>query len=192
MLVPVVGGTGEVGQRVVRRLLADGHAVTALAPSANKAEAPRQLGARAVETSLFDPRTPGDALAGHDAVVNLATHIPVGSAATRARAWREDDRIRAAHRCSVRNAELRFVDGCEPTPDRRPRLCSGLLGPYSHVLQAPRRVNMSGIVRRLRRHVELPSLRAFYGALSKSAHRDSCRSRSVQSSNSLTVCRFSR
>ena len=79
MLVPVVGGTGEVGQRVVRRLLADGHAVTALAPSANKAEAPRQLGARAVETSLYDPRTLGDALAGHDAVVNLATHIPVGA-----------------------------------------------------------------------------------------------------------------
>ena len=162
MPVPVVGGTGEVGQRVVRRLLADGHAVTALAPSANKAEAPRQLGARPVETSLFDLPTLDEALAGHDAVVNLATHIPVGSAAIKARAWREDDRIRAAHGCSVRNAQLRFVDGCHPTPDRRPGLCSGLLGPYSHVLQATRRVNMSGVIRRLRQHVELPSLRAFY------------------------------
>jgi nucleoside-diphosphate-sugar epimerase len=34
------------------------------------------------------------AVAGHDAVINLATRIPVGSAAVRARAWREDDRLR--------------------------------------------------------------------------------------------------
>jgi len=47
-----------------------------------------------VRASLFDPDALARAVAGHDAVVNLATHIPAGAAAIRARAWREDDRIR--------------------------------------------------------------------------------------------------
>jgi nucleoside-diphosphate-sugar epimerase len=34
------------------------------------------------------------AVAGHDVVINLATRIPVGAAAIKAKSWREDDRIR--------------------------------------------------------------------------------------------------
>ena len=66
-------------------LVAAGHEVTGLARSAEKAGLQRQ-GARAVQASLFDPDALGRAVAGHDAVVNLATHIPVGSAAIGPRA----------------------------------------------------------------------------------------------------------
>jgi nucleoside-diphosphate-sugar epimerase len=60
-----------------------------------------------VQASLFDPDALGRAVAGHDAVVNLATHIPVGVAAIRARAWREDDRIRTEGSRGLVDAALR-------------------------------------------------------------------------------------
>lgn len=94
MKIFVVGGTGQVGRRAVVRLLAAGHQVSALARTADKAELLRRTGARPVQVSLFDPEALGRAVAGHDVVVNLATHIPVGTAAILAREWREDDRIR--------------------------------------------------------------------------------------------------
>jgi nucleoside-diphosphate-sugar epimerase len=90
----IAGGTGVVGTRTVTLLLAAGHQVTGLARSAEKADQLRRQGARAVQASLFDPDALGRAVAGHDAVVNLATHIPVGTAAIKTRAWRDDDKIR--------------------------------------------------------------------------------------------------
>jgi nucleoside-diphosphate-sugar epimerase len=94
MKVFVAGATGTVGTRTVTLLLAAGHQVTGLARSAEKASLLASQGARPVQASLFDPGALGRAVAGHDAVANLATHIPVGAAAIRPRAWREDDRIR--------------------------------------------------------------------------------------------------
>jgi nucleoside-diphosphate-sugar epimerase len=94
MRVFIAGATGVVGARTVALLVAAGHEVTGLARSAEKAGLLQRQGARAVQASLFDPDALGRAVAGHDAVVNLATHIPVGSAAISARAWREDDQIR--------------------------------------------------------------------------------------------------
>jgi len=94
----VVGGTGEVGHRVVVQLLAAGHQVTALARSVRKSETLHAAGARAVRGSLLDRDALDEALAGQDAVVNLATHVPIGTWVTRtvrARSWREDDRVRA-------------------------------------------------------------------------------------------------
>jgi nucleoside-diphosphate-sugar epimerase len=94
MKVFVAGATGVAGTRTVALLLAAGHQVTGLARSAQRAGLLAGQGARAVQASLFDPDALARAVAGHDAVVNLATHIPAGAAALRARAWREDDRIR--------------------------------------------------------------------------------------------------
>jgi nucleoside-diphosphate-sugar epimerase len=94
MKVFVAGGTGQVGRRTVRGLLAAGHDVTVLARTAGSSGILRQLGAVPVTASLFDADALRRAVAGHDVVLNLATHIPVGSAAVRPGAWREDDRIR--------------------------------------------------------------------------------------------------
>jgi nucleoside-diphosphate-sugar epimerase len=111
MKVFVARATGVVGTRTVTLLLAAGHQVTGLARSAEKADLLRRQGARAVQASLFDPDSLGRAVAGHDAVVNLATHIPVGAAAIRARAWRDDDRIRTEGGRVLVDAALRHEVG---------------------------------------------------------------------------------
>lgn len=94
MKILVAGGTGVLGRRAVPLLVQAGHDVSVLSRSAAKAEAIRSQGGAPVEASLFDPDAIRAAAAGHDAVVNLATHIPPVSKSSRAAAWQENDRIR--------------------------------------------------------------------------------------------------
>jgi nucleoside-diphosphate-sugar epimerase len=94
MRIFVSGGTGVIGRPVVERLVAAGHEVSVLARSAERAVQIRAAGATPVEASLFDPAGLEAAVAGHDAVVNLATHIPAPTRAAGADAWAENDRIR--------------------------------------------------------------------------------------------------
>lgn len=111
MRVFVAGGTGQVGRRAVVSLVAAGHQVTVLARTEDKSELVRRAGAVPVAVSLFDPDGLGLAVAGHDVVVNLATHIPVGSAAIWPGAWREDDRIRTEGSRNLVDAALRHDVG---------------------------------------------------------------------------------
>jgi nucleoside-diphosphate-sugar epimerase len=90
----VAGGTGVLGRRAVRALLDGGHEVTAIARSPEKADALRRWGAGVAEVDLFDPPAVTAAVAGHDVVANLATHIPRTSKAALPGAWKENDRIR--------------------------------------------------------------------------------------------------
>ena len=76
MRVFVAGATGVLGRRAVAALVAAGHEVTALVRSPEKAALARALGATPVAGSLFDPDALRASVAGHDAVCNLATHIP--------------------------------------------------------------------------------------------------------------------
>lgn len=94
MKIFVTGPSGAIGAPAVDHLIQAGHDVTALVRSAAKRDQLERAGARAVQGSLFDPDALRTALAGHDAVVNLATHIPSASDAINNGAWREDDRIR--------------------------------------------------------------------------------------------------
>lgn len=94
MHVFVAGATGVLGSAAVRRLVAGGHEVSGIARGAVKQRALAEAGARAVAADIFDPAAVRAAVEGHDVVCNLATHIPVGSAAMRSAAWRENDRIR--------------------------------------------------------------------------------------------------
>ncbi len=92
MKVFVTGATGVIGRRAVPLLLKAGHEVSVGVRSVDRV-AP--LGARALVVDLFDGRALERALAGHDAVINLATHMP--SSMLRALlpgAWRENDRLR--------------------------------------------------------------------------------------------------
>jgi nucleoside-diphosphate-sugar epimerase len=92
--VLVAGATGVLGWRAVDRLVQAGHAVTGVARTPEKAARLRGLGAAPVEVDLFDAAGLRDAVAGSDAVCNLATHIPRTSKARRDSAWIENDRIR--------------------------------------------------------------------------------------------------
>jgi nucleoside-diphosphate-sugar epimerase len=94
MKVFVAGATGVVGSRAVPLLLHAGHRVTAIARTPEKTTALQAAGATPVTVSLFEPQPLIDAAAGHDAVINLATHIPELARAARSSAWAENDRIR--------------------------------------------------------------------------------------------------
>jgi len=94
MRVFVAGATGVAGRRAVARLVAAGHDVTGIARSAEKEALLASLGARSVRAGLFDPEALRNAIAGHDAVVNLATKIPTLSKMAQMSAWQENERIR--------------------------------------------------------------------------------------------------
>jgi nucleoside-diphosphate-sugar epimerase len=94
MRVLVTGATGVAGRSAVAALVRAGHHVGAVTRGAAKAEAVRALGATPLEVDLFDAEAARDAVAGHDAVCNLATHIPPLTSAGRPSAWHENDRIR--------------------------------------------------------------------------------------------------
>jgi len=94
MRVFVAGATGVLGRRAVAALVGAGHDVTGVVRSPVKADLVRALGATPVEVSLFDADALRAAVAGHDAVCNLATHIPSLARAADPRSWDENNRIR--------------------------------------------------------------------------------------------------
>jgi nucleoside-diphosphate-sugar epimerase len=84
-----------IGSRVVPRLVARGDRVTAVGRTPERRDALRRAGADPVQVDLLDAAALRHAVAGHDAVVNLATHMPSSTAAMLVpRAWRENDRLR--------------------------------------------------------------------------------------------------
>lgn len=94
MKIFLAGATGVLGSRALRLLVAAGHDVTAVARSEAKANAISRAGATPARVDLFDADSVRTAVAGHDAVCNLATHIPPASRAFVPGAWAENDRIR--------------------------------------------------------------------------------------------------
>jgi nucleoside-diphosphate-sugar epimerase len=94
MKVFVSGATGVLGPRAVTQLVAAGHDVTGVVRSERKAADLAALGATPAPVSLFDREAVIAAVAGHDAVCNLATAIPVGERAAARGAWEENRRIR--------------------------------------------------------------------------------------------------
>lgn len=100
----VTGGTGVLGRRAVRLLVADGLDVTVLARSPDKAAQITQAGATPAAVSLFDQSALASAMAGHDVVLNLATHIPDLAQMARPSAWNENNQIRTAGSLAVVSA----------------------------------------------------------------------------------------
>ena len=102
----VTGATGVLGKRAVAKLVEAGHAVTGVARTPEKAVMVRDLGATPVEVDLFDAAAVKDAIAGHDVVCNLATHIPRGADAERAESWVENARLRSEASVHIVEAAL--------------------------------------------------------------------------------------
>jgi nucleoside-diphosphate-sugar epimerase len=94
MRVFVAGATGVIGWRAVSQLVDAGHEVTGIARTPEKADLLRGIGATPVTVGLFDPQALAGAVAGHDAVVNLATKIPPLTRMARMSAWSENERLR--------------------------------------------------------------------------------------------------
>jgi len=102
----VAGGTGAIGSHAVPALIAAGHTVTALNRSPEKASRLREQGAHPVEASIFDRAALAEAMAGHAAVVNLASAIPPMSKFMRRSAWRDNDRIRTEGSAAIVDAAI--------------------------------------------------------------------------------------
>lgn len=94
MKIFVSGATGVIGKRLVPLLLNFGHEVTGVVRSQQKAELLQKMGANVAQVGLFDAEKLKDAIKGHDAIINEATHIPSTSRSFLRSAWKENDRIR--------------------------------------------------------------------------------------------------
>lgn len=94
MRVFVTGATGTLGNAAVAAFLSDGHQVTGLARSDDKARLLEDAGATPALVDLDDLDDLTAAFRGHDAVCNLVTAIPVGLTALRPGAWKANDRLR--------------------------------------------------------------------------------------------------
>jgi nucleoside-diphosphate-sugar epimerase len=106
MKIFVTGATGVIGRRLVALLRHADHDVTGVARSAKSRAQLERQGATAINVDLFDAQAVARAVAGHDVVVNLATHIPASSAQMFLPwKWRENDRIRKV-------ASSTLVDAC--------------------------------------------------------------------------------
>ena len=106
MKIFVTGGTGVIGRRLVPILRRGGHDITAVGRSRAKWQELERQGAVPVDVDLYDFNAIAHAITGHDAVINLATHIPHSSTAMLLPwSWRENDRLR-------QHASAAIVDAC--------------------------------------------------------------------------------
>ena len=94
MRVFVAGATGVVGRRLIPLLVDAGAIVTAVARNDAKAGQLRKQGATPKKVDLFDPAAVEAAVAGNDAVINVATKIPSGARVLFPGAFKENIRIR--------------------------------------------------------------------------------------------------
>lgn len=89
------GATGVIGRIAVPMLVELGHRVSAVGRNPQRLEALRAAGADTLVVDLFDRDAVNTALAQHDVIVNLATHMPSSIAKMMLPwAWHENDRIR--------------------------------------------------------------------------------------------------
>ena len=103
----VTGATGVVGVHVVPRLVALGHAVTAIGRTPEKRGRLAAMGADAVALDIFDGAAARHAFAEHDVLINLATRIPRSAFQMMLPwSWRENDRVRGVASTVLAEAAL--------------------------------------------------------------------------------------
>ena len=107
MKTVVTGGTGVIGRAAVGALVDAGHDVVVATRSAAGAQTVTRLGARPVRGNVMDVDSLEVAYEGAEAVINLATNVPVGYGALLPGAWRLHDRLRTTGVTNVVEAARR-------------------------------------------------------------------------------------
>jgi nucleoside-diphosphate-sugar epimerase len=107
MKIFLTGATGVIGRRLLPILGAAGHRVTAVARSPIARADLQRHDVTAIDVDLFDAAAARSAVADHDVVVNLATHIPSSALQMFLPwAWRENDRLRRVASATLVDAAL--------------------------------------------------------------------------------------
>ena len=107
MRTVVTGGTGVIGRAAVTALVEAGHDVVVVTRSTAGAQAVVAMGARPMLGDVLDADGLASAYEGADAVINLATNVPVGPQALVPGAWRRHDRLRTTGVTNVVDAARR-------------------------------------------------------------------------------------
>ena len=107
MRTVLTGGTGLIGRAAVAALVDAGHEVAMVARTGAERDVVARLGVAALPGDVLDLASLESAYAGADAVVNLATSVPVGPAVALPRAWRRHDRLRTTGVANVVEAARR-------------------------------------------------------------------------------------
>lgn len=107
MRTVLTGGSGVLGRASVTALLDAGHDVVVVTRSAVGASIVRDLGATAVRGDVLDVDSLTLAYQDADAVINLATKVPVGHHALVPGAWRRNDRLHTTGVANVVEAARR-------------------------------------------------------------------------------------
>lgn len=102
----VTGGTGAIGGYAVPALVAAGHHVRALTRSEDTARQVVAAGATPVAVSLFDVDGLTAAVAGCDAVVNLASALPSTATFMFTSAWNDCLHVRSAGSAAIVDAAI--------------------------------------------------------------------------------------
>jgi len=89
----LTGGTGVIGRAAVMALLDAGHHVVVVTRSPSGSALVEDLGAQSVRGDVLDLDSLTTAYQGADAVINLATKMPIGHGALLPWAWRRNDRL---------------------------------------------------------------------------------------------------
>ena len=107
MRTVLTGGTGVIGRAAVSALLDAGHDVVVVTRSTSGSAVVERFGATSVRGNVLDPESLASAYEGADAVVNLATKMPVGHGALLPGAWRHHDMLRTTGVANVVEAARR-------------------------------------------------------------------------------------
>lgn len=102
----ITGATGVIGRRVIPLLRRAVHHITAVSRSTEGAEWLTRYGATPIQLDLMDAEAVRRAVAGHDVIINLATHIPDPSRMLMSWAWRENDRLRSVASSNLADAAV--------------------------------------------------------------------------------------
>jgi nucleoside-diphosphate-sugar epimerase len=107
MRILITGATGVIGRRVMPMLVKAGHHVTAVVRSPAARAALKHSGAAVIPLDLFDMMQVQRAVGEHEAVINLATHIPSSTWKMMLPwSWHENDRIRREASSNLVNAAI--------------------------------------------------------------------------------------